>query len=69
MPDSKKCVYMVVQAWERVSEDKVINSWKKCYIINDVIDKEINQFMRIEISDVLKDLDYKLKLLNLKKFS
>jgi len=69
MPDSKKCVYMVVQAWARVSEDKVVNCWKKCYIINDVIDKEINQFMRIETSDVLKDLDYKLKLLNLKKFS
>jgi len=25
--------------------------------------------MRIDTSDVLKDLDYKLKLLNLKKFS
>ncbi len=65
MPDVKKFVYMVVQAWARVSEDKVVIFTSS----NDVIDKEINQFMRIETSDVLKDLDYKLKLLNLKKFS
>jgi len=68
MPDVKRCLYMVTQAWARVSEDTVVNCWKKCDIINDVIDKEVNQFMRIDTSDVFKDLDYKLKLLNLKKF-
>ncbi len=42
-----KMIAMVVQAWRSVSEDTIINCWRKCYIFDSVIDNEINQLMNI----------------------
>ena len=38
---------MVVQAWRSVSEDTIVNCWRKCNIFDSVIDNEINQLMNI----------------------
>ncbi len=62
MPDVKRCLYMVTQAWARVSEDTVVNCWKKCDIINDVIDKEVNQFMSYFLSNFIVLLAFFMSL-------
>ena len=58
LPDVKKCVYMVVQAWRSVSENTIVNCWNKCDILNNVIDSEIDMLMRIDTSDVLHNIVY-----------
>jgi hypothetical protein len=69
LPDVKKCVYMVVQAWRSVSENTIVNCWNKCDILSNVIDSEIDMLMRIDTSDVLHNIDYKLRLLSLKQYA
>ena len=59
---------MVVQAWRSVSEDTIVNCWNKCDIINNLLDNEIDMLMRIDTSDVLHNIDYKLRLLSLKQY-
>ena len=61
LPDVKKGVYMVVQRWRSVSENTIVNCWNKCDILNNVIASEIDMLMRIDTSDVLHSIDYKLK--------
>ena len=59
---------MVVQAWRSVSEDTIVNCWNKCDIINNLLDNEIDMLMRIDTSDLLHNIDYKLRLLSLKQY-
>ena len=59
---------MVVQAWRSVSEDTIVNCWNNCDIINNLLDNEIDMLMRIDTSDVLHNIDYKLRLLSLKQY-
>ena len=33
-PDLKQCMYMVIDAWRRVSEETIINCWDSCKILN-----------------------------------
>jgi len=52
LPDVRKCIYMVVQAWRSVSEDTIVNCLRKCNILDSVIDNEINQSMNIDMTDL-----------------
>ena len=62
-------MYMIKNAWNKVSEETIKNCWKKCDIINNVIDTEISRLMNIDYMDILTEMDYKLKILSLSRFS
>ena len=69
MPDVKQCMSMIKHAWSEVSQETIVNCWKKCKIIkNNYLDTEIQNLMNIDYSCIVSKLDYKLKILNLNKF-
>ena len=68
MPDVKQCMYMIKYSWSCVSEETIVNCWKKTGILNSQVDDQIKDFMSIDISDTLTLLDYKIKLLSLSRF-
>jgi hypothetical protein len=60
-------VYGCTSLRRSVSEDTIVNCWNKYDIINNLLDNEIYMLMRIDTSDVLHNIDYKLRLLSLKQ--
>ena len=51
-----------------VSEETIVNCWNKINILNCIIDEEINNFMQIDMSDIMTAIDAKIMILNLSKF-
>ena len=59
---------MVIHAWNLVSDTTIKNCVRKCDIINNIYDKVFDDLSKINMDDVEKEMDYKLKLLSLSRF-
>ena len=51
---------MIVNSWKAVTEETIVNCWKKCKILDCVIDTQINDFMNIDITDITTQVEKKL---------
>ena len=66
IPDVKQCMYMITNAWEMVTEETIVNCWKKLNIFNSI--DSIQNLKIIDSTYILSDIDYKLNFLSLSPF-